>query len=144
LTEGVKAKKSDGYGGRFLRFRAALEQAAGGACITKVYYEEVHAHNGTRAAHIYGGMKAVLTAWCEENHIPYEGVGVGTIKRRATGKGNASKDEVKAAVEARGFRPATFDEADALALLLGVLELAAVPDLSDNVGSTCDTADEAA
>ena len=30
-----------------------------------------------------------LTAWCEEHELPYQGVPVGTIKRYATGKGNA-------------------------------------------------------
>ena len=42
---------------------------------------------------------------------------VGTIKRHATGKGNAGKDEVIAAMRARGFAPADDNEADALALL---------------------------
>ncbi len=30
-----------------------------------------------------------LTAWCEHHNIPYQGVPVGTIKKHATGKGNA-------------------------------------------------------
>ena len=43
---------------------------------------------------------------------------VGTIKRFATGKGNADKAKMVAAIEARGFRPADDNEADAIALLL--------------------------
>ena len=42
---------------------------------------------------------------------------VGTIKRHVTGKGNADKDAVIAAVRALGFDPADDNEADALALL---------------------------
>jgi Holliday junction resolvasome RuvABC endonuclease subunit len=47
---------------------------------------------------------------------------VGTIKRYATGKGNASKNEVIAAMRARGFEPADDNEADAIAILLWALE----------------------
>ncbi len=51
----------------------------------------IRRHLGTDAAHCYGGFLAVLSAWCEENNIPYQGVNVKTIKRFITGKGNASK-----------------------------------------------------
>jgi Holliday junction resolvasome RuvABC endonuclease subunit len=49
-------------------------------------------------------------------------VPVGTIKRFATGKGNADKSEVIAALRARGFEPADDNEADAIAILLWALE----------------------
>ena len=48
---------------------------------------------------------------------PYQGVPVGTIKRHITGKGNASKDQVLAAVRGLGHSPVDDNEADALALL---------------------------
>lgn len=60
--------------------------------------------------------------WCEGHGIPYQGVPVGTIKRFATGKGNAPKDAVIAAMRARGFAPADDNEADALALLLWAID----------------------
>jgi Holliday junction resolvasome RuvABC endonuclease subunit len=41
---------------------------------------------------------------------------VGTIKKHATGKGNAGKDEMIASVQARGHQPADDNEADAIAL----------------------------
>jgi Holliday junction resolvasome RuvABC endonuclease subunit len=47
---------------------------------------------------------------------------VGTIKRHATGNGNASKEAVIAAVRSLGFDPADDNEADALALLDGALK----------------------
>jgi Holliday junction resolvasome RuvABC endonuclease subunit len=49
-------------------------------------------------------------------------VPVGTIKRHATGRGNADKDAVIAAVRALGFNPEDDNEADALALLDWALE----------------------
>ena len=73
---------------------------------------------GTDAAHIYGGFLAHLSAWCEERGVPYEGVPVGTIKAFVTGRGNANKAAMIAAIEARGFRPVDDNEADAIALLL--------------------------
>ena len=42
---------------------------------------------------------------------------VGTIKKHATGRGNARKDAMLAAARARGHSPADDNEADALALL---------------------------
>ena len=67
---------------------------------------------------------ATLTAWCEDREIPYEGVPVGTIKKHATGKGNAGKDEVKKAMVAKGHVPKDDNEADALAQLYYVLTYA--------------------
>ena len=43
---------------------------------------------------------------------------VATIKRFATGRGNADKAAMIAAIQARGFTPADDNEADAIAILL--------------------------
>ena len=47
---------------------------------------------------------------------------MGTIKRYVTGKGNANKEAVIAAVSARGFGPTDDNEADAIALLLWAMD----------------------
>ena len=65
---------------------------------------------------------ASLTSWAELRGIPYEGVPVGTIKRHATGKGNANKAAMIAAAKARGFSPADDNEADAIAILHWAIE----------------------
>jgi Holliday junction resolvasome RuvABC endonuclease subunit len=54
--------------------------------------------------------------------VPYQGVPVGTIKRHATGNGNASKEAVIEAVKAKGHNPADDNEADAIALLFWAIE----------------------
>ena len=87
-----------------------------------VYFEEVRRHAGTTAAHVYGGFLAHLTGWCEHNGVPYASIPVGTIKRHATGKGNAGKPAMIAAMRAKGYRPADDNEADALAILHCALE----------------------
>lgn len=126
ILQGRKGDHADvgskSYGSRFVRFKKCLDTHRRLFPIEHIFYEEVHAHAGTRAAHIYGGFLAVLAEWADVMGIPMTGVGVGTVKRRITGKGNASKQAVMAACVARGYAPRTFDEADALALLLGVLE----------------------
>jgi Holliday junction resolvasome RuvABC endonuclease subunit len=71
---------------------------------------------------MYGGFLAHLTAWCEQHQIPYDGIPVGTIKKHATGKGNSNKAAMIAAMKAKGFKPETDNDADALALLLCVID----------------------
>ena len=121
VTSGIAEFKNDrwqGGGMRFLRFKqwlTEIKQMAGGLDV--VFFEEVRRHAGVDAAHAYGGFLAHVTAWCEHHEIPYEAVPVGTIKRHATGKGNANKDAVIAAVRNLGFDPADDNEADALAIL---------------------------
>ena len=108
----------EGAGMTFVRFRGWLaEMHAGADGIGMVAFEEVRAHAGTLAAQVYGGFLAHLTAWCEQHGVPYQGVPVATIKRHATGKGNAGKEAVIAAMTAKGHAPADDNEADALAIL---------------------------
>lgn len=117
-SESFKPRRFEGGGMRYLRFKNWLQeiaQAVGG--LGAVYFEEVRRHAGVDAAHAYGGFMAHLTAWCEHHGIPYQGVPVGTIKKHATGKGNAGKQDMVTAMQAMGFRPADDNEADALALL---------------------------
>ncbi|WP_456095268.1 crossover junction endodeoxyribonuclease RuvC [Paramagnetospirillum caucaseum] len=117
-TMAFRPGRYEGGGMRYLRFRSWLDHLLGGSKgIATIHFEEVRRHAGTDAAHIYGGFLAHLTAWCDLKHLPYQGVPVGTIKRHATGKGNAGKDAVIAAMRARGFNPEDDNEADALAIL---------------------------
>jgi hypothetical protein len=122
-TVSFKPSRYDGGGIRYLRFRAWLDSMAQDAAgIGVVHYEEIRSHVGTDAAHVYGGLLATLSAWCEQNTIPYQGVPVGTIKRFIAGKGNADKATVIASVRERGFSPVDDNEADALAILLWAIE----------------------
>ena len=117
-SESFKPQRFEGGGMRYLRFKrwlTEIKQSCDG--IDAVYFEEVRRHLGVDAAHVYGGLMATLTAWCEHHQIPYEGVPVGTIKRHISGKGNASKDEVIRAVGELGFHVSDDNEADAIALL---------------------------
>jgi Holliday junction resolvasome RuvABC endonuclease subunit len=117
-TVAFRPQRFEGGGMRFLRFKRWLNEVCSvSSDIHAVYFEEVRRHAGVDAAHAYGGFLGHLTAWCEQHHIPYQGVPVGTIKKHATGKGNAGKPEMIAAARARGYAPTDDNEADALALL---------------------------
>lgn len=110
-------RRGEGGGMRYLRLRRHLrhlfEQAT--APILAVAYEDVHRHLGTDAAHVYGGIVAVLTEECERRKVPYRGVAVGSVKKLATGKGNADKVAMVAAATTRwGHVPSDDNEADAL------------------------------
>jgi Holliday junction resolvasome RuvABC endonuclease subunit len=109
---------------RFLRFKRWLSEIKYSVDgIDAVYFEEVRKHMGVDAAHAYGGFMAHLTAWCEHYQIPYQGVPVGTIKKSATGKGNANKDAMIAAAKSLGYKPADDNEADAICLLHYAMKL---------------------
>ena len=126
ITSGTALFQNDrwtGGGMRYLRFKhwlTEIKQTAHG--IDAVFVEEVRRHAGVDAAHAYGGFLAHVTAWCEHHGVAYGAVPVGTIKRHVTGKGNAPKEAVIAAVKSRGFAPGDDNEADAIAILLWALE----------------------
>ncbi len=122
-TASFRPGRYDGGGMRYLRFAnwlTEIDRLSGP--VAAIWFEEVRRHAGTDAAHLYGGLLATLTAWCEQREIAYQGVPVGTIKRHVAAKGNADKATVMAAVRARGFSPADDNEADAIAILLWAME----------------------
>ena len=122
-TASFRPRRFDGGGMRYLKFvnwLTELDQLAGP--IATIWFEEVRRHAGTDAAHVFGGLLATLTSWAELRGIPYGGVPVGTIKKFATGKGNANKAAMIDAARAKGFSPADDNEADAIAILLWAIE----------------------
>ena len=123
-SKNLKGDRFQGGGMRFLKFVSflgeRLDYAAGQLKI--VFFEAVRRHLGVDAAHAYGGFLGHLTAWCEQRAIAYEGVPVGTIKRHATGKGNASKAMVIESIVRRGHKPIDDNEADAPPLAYWALD----------------------
>lgn len=117
-SEGFKLKKNDGPGVRFLKFRTWLRDQIESIKPGLVVYEEVMRWSSGAAAKCYCGLLAILQTECEAKGIPYEGVHVGTIKKFATKKGNATKEQMIQAAMDAGYKPADDNEADAIHLLL--------------------------
>lgn len=115
----LKPSKFDSHGQRFLTFKRHLETEIIIGGVEKVYYEAVRKHIGTDAAQAYGGYMAHVQSVCLENDIPYTGVPVQTIKKHATGKGNADKQQMVDAAIKKFPRTNVIDDnqADALWLL---------------------------
>jgi crossover junction endodeoxyribonuclease RuvC len=113
-TQSFANDRFSGGGMRYLKFEKWLMSLPKPS---QVVFEEVRRHAATDAAHVYGGLMATLTKWCESEGIPYQGVPVGTIKKFWTGKGNGKKDVMIAEAKRRGFNPQDDNDADALALL---------------------------
>lgn len=115
----LAGRRFEGGGMRIIRLRQHMATFWGN--VDLVAFEEVRRHLGTDAAHIYGAITGEIMAACEEHHVPYLAVPVGTVKKLATGKGNADKTAMVAAARARwagwaelrGSGPGLEDEADA-------------------------------
>jgi Holliday junction resolvasome RuvABC endonuclease subunit len=108
--------RHESSGMRWIKFRQSLRRFEN--MVDIVLYEEVARHLGTHAAHIYGGFVAILQDWCQENNIEYQGIPVATIKKFATGKGNASKQMmIDHARNILRREPVDDNEADAVCLM---------------------------
>ena len=120
LDSGVVNLKGKSHGHRMLELeefvRSSMYRPGG---IDLIVYEDVRRHMGTDAAHLYGAFAAMVQACCITFGIQCESVGVGTIKKRATGKGNAKKNAMIEAAKAKWPDQAIIDDnhADALWLL---------------------------
>jgi len=100
-----------------------------------VGYEEVHNHSVKLqgrtvcmwdAAHVYGAITNVLFMWCDthEPPVPWTGITVQAIKKEATGKGRANKDQILRAARGRWPEQDIVDDnqADALFLLAALVK----------------------
>ncbi len=124
ITSGVEdfsPQWSESAGMCLLRFKSWLDRITMMAQVTEIHYELVQGHRGSAPARVWDGFWSHLLSWCEEYAIPCGGVPVATIKKYATGKGNAPKSAMIATAIAKGWNPQDDNEADALHLLDYVL-----------------------
>ncbi|GMV83102.1 MAG: hypothetical protein AMXMBFR7_42860 [Planctomycetota bacterium] len=106
-------------GERLLAFYLKLREFDKSAPLDLIVYEEQHGHSGTAAAHLYGAFIGIIQLYAELFGVRYQPVGVQTLKKFATGRGNASKEEMIDAAQKR-FPAMHIDDdnrADALHLL---------------------------
>ena len=116
-TEAFTPRKSWTPGQRWLRARSFLAELIVRHQVHAIAYEDVKRHAGTDAAHAYGAFLCLVQMAADSHRTALLPVGVGTIKKHWTGKGNADKDAMKAQARARGFTVVDDNNADALAIL---------------------------
>jgi Holliday junction resolvasome RuvABC endonuclease subunit len=110
-------RRGASYGLRFIEFSAWLDSIYSECQFQLVAYEQIIgiSNRGGQSAQqqIWGGFLATLAVWCDARSIDYVGLSVTACKKLATGKGNASKDEMLAAFESATGLSASHDVADA-------------------------------
>lgn len=123
-TEVFAPRASWTPGQKWQRYRAWLSKIIAEEAVNLIVFEDVKAHGkgAVLAAHAYGGFRAMLEMVADGHRVRLLPVGVSTIKKHWTGKGNANKDAMLSQAKARGFRPETDNDADALAILHWAVE----------------------
>lgn len=110
-----KSKRGDSYGMRLIRFKSSLKEILDLEEIDIVVYERP-AGMFKSSIIVASEMIGVLIALCEERGIQYTAYSATEIKKFATGKGNAKKQDMIDAAISLGFNPADDNEADAIHL----------------------------
>jgi len=111
-------KRGESPGMRFLRFRKWLyemKQNCPGK-IDLIVFEQAH-HRGGAATQLCVGLMTDVLAFAAEINAETMPVHTATLKKFATGKGNASKEAMIATAISLGYKPIDDNEADACLLL---------------------------
>ncbi len=118
-TFDLRPKRGDGAGIRFLRLQDRLSEMhklCGG--ITRLVYEQpAGTYKSGAADDCIKGMVAHIQSWAEKNGVPCECYAPSAIKKFATGKGNAKKDAMMSAGQARWPEITDHNQMDARWLL---------------------------
>jgi crossover junction endodeoxyribonuclease RuvC len=127
LTSGVQSfalRSGESSGMRLLRFRRWLREVVALGEVRLVAYEQPVIHRQRRQLNrsVAHNLEGVLLAELE-GHADYVSPTPAAIKKHATGRGNASKDDMVAAAQTRWQREvADHNEADALCVLAWALD----------------------
>lgn len=115
----LKHKPKEHGGARFARFRRSLTALlAEPQQEYRIYFERVMRHLSSDSAHVYGALWGAMLEVCMTRQIKPVGVPVPTLKKYATGRGNADKSQmIRAANERLAWGGSDDNEADALWLL---------------------------
>lgn len=93
-TYNLEKHRFEGQGMAYLRFLGWLRRTIQTCNPDAVVFEEVPAHKGVHAAHVYGAITGNIMLVCDQEEVPYGPVPIATWKKLATGKGNAGKELV--------------------------------------------------
>ena len=107
----------DEDGAKWVRFNANLERWKTLYCYDQIAYENVLFTTSSNMSRAWFGALAILSMFSETNGIPLTPYPIQTIKKYATGRGNAIKADMVKAVELNfGKHVDSDDEADAICI----------------------------
>ena len=109
-------KRGESPGMRFLMFQKWILNMLETIKPDMVIYERAH-HRGGAPTEVGVGLTTQLQAGCTAMEIEYVALHSKTLKKYATGKGNASKDAMMEAATEKGWTYQDHNECDALWLL---------------------------
>lgn len=118
-TQDFTPKRGESPGMRYLRFGGWLHEMnslAGNGGVGLIVHEMAH-HRGGAAAQVAIGLVTKIQEFAAKHACEVTNVHSTRLKKWATGKGNASKQEMIDKCKAMGFNPQSDDEADALLIL---------------------------
>lgn len=116
-TENFGLRRGESPGMRYLRFVSWLEEIIAKSRPDIIVAEEAH-HRGGAATEVAAGFATHMQSTCAKHGVNHTTRHTGSIKKHATGKGNAGKDEMMAAfVKKWGVAPKDDNHADAMWLL---------------------------
>ncbi len=110
-----EVRRGESPGFRYLRFTRWLEDL-GRVGLDLVVYEQTHQRGGA-ATEVAAGFATRVQEFCARRGVEHAAVHSATLKKWTTGKGNADKAGMRAAVARRWQAVESDDEADAVALL---------------------------
>ena len=119
ITSGVQdfsLKRGESPGMRFLMFQKWFIQMLETIKPDLVIYERAH-HRGGAPTEVGVGLTTHLQSACTAMDVEYAAVHSKTLKKYATGKGNASKDSMMEAATEKGWTFQDNNECDAQWLL---------------------------
>lgn len=104
---------------RLIRFRSKLQKIKKEYGIDLIVFEASRNLRHGQAVKLAAQWQAVIEMFCHDNNINYCGYSAKTIKKFATGNGNASKEQMMEAANAKWpkIKLLTDDHADALWIL---------------------------
>lgn len=109
--------KRESPGMRFLRFSSWLRNMIHEHGVTEVVYEQPHQRGGA-ATTVAMGLVTHLMSVCADLNVEHRAVHSGTLKKWATGSGNAKKPDMVKAAQEHAPHVTDDNEADAILLLL--------------------------
>jgi Holliday junction resolvasome RuvABC endonuclease subunit len=113
-TWDLKTKKDESMGMKLIRFKSKLSEIHSLENLNLIVYERPAGRHANSIIH-QAKLIAILEEFCEVNNIQYSALSASEIKKFATGKGNASKEEmIESAKSKYGYLGNDDNEADAI------------------------------